>query len=301
MSFKNALRNLVAHFGTVWSLLLYIVIFAAMISGLSLPFLLPIARAFGNAGVFTEIRDAFSGLFEIGGWQRLWDGLYGAYMSVVEVFESNDTIVSLTMSFLIFVAIVAFRFFLGLYEIPLAAVVDGRMSCNAAYGLGGKFFSTLFVSIGYSAAKMLVTILYDAVMFGIVYGVCVAIGMNMFLPFAVILVLMLLMSLRYAIVACWAPSVVDGYGVVKGFIRSVRICFKRFGSIYSTYLMSVILLTAVGAFITLFTLGVGLIIVLPFSATYMCYLNATVYFNKTGKRYYVDGAVFVPPADNALQ
>ena len=239
MAFKNAFKNLIAHFGIVWSLLLYILICSAGIVGLSLPFILPIANAFADAGVFDGIRSAFSALFNDGGWNGLWDGLYNVYLSVVNVFKSNDRVASLTMLFLIFIVIVAFRFFFGLYEIPLATVLDGRMSCNAHYGLGGKFFSMLSVSVRYSLAKMPITIAFDAAMWGVVYGVTVGIGMSVALPFVVILVIVAFLSFKKSMLACWAPCVADGTGVIRGFARSVEICFKRFGSIFSTYLVTI--------------------------------------------------------------
>lgn len=298
MSFKNALKNLVAHFGTVWALLLYMVIFAAVITGLSLPFLLPVLREFGKAGVFAELKGAFSSVFGDGGWNGFTDGIYAAYNSVENVFGSNDTVATLTVSFVIVVVIIGFRFFLGLHEIPLATVIDGRMSCNAGYGLGGKFFSTLGVSVRYSLAKMLYTVLFDGVLVAVLYGLKTAIGINVALMFVAIFVTVVFLAFRFSISACWAPSVASGEtGVVKGFLRSARLCFKNFGAFFSTYFVSIILLLALGLFVTVFTLGVGLIIVLPISVTYFGYLNATEFYGKTGKRYYVDGEVVITPVD----
>lgn len=301
MSFKNALKSLVAHFGVVWSLLLYIVIFAVVITGLSLPFILPIVRAFQNAGVFESISNSFKALFSENGWQIMWDGLFDAYGAVVEIFKTNNRVASLTSVFLILVAVVLYRFFLGLYEIPMTTVLDGAMSCNARYGLGGKFFSTLTVSVRYSLAKMVITIATDALTMSAIYGIGVAMGFTVALPFVIMLVFSVFMTLRYSIVACWAPCVVSGEkGIIKGFARSACICFKRFGSIFSTYLVSFLLIIVLGVIISIFTLGVGLIIILPFSMAYISFLNITVYYNKTGKRYYIDGTVFTPPTENVL-
>ena len=301
MSFKNALKNLVAHFGTVWALLLYIVVFAALITGLSLPFVLPIARAFDDAGVFSSAREAFSALFGEGGWQGMLDGLYAMYNAVVDVFVNNDRMVSLTTAFLIFVVIVAVRFFFGLHEIPMATVLDGQLSSNAHYGFGGKFVSTLWMSMRFSLAKMLFTVVFDAIIGAVIYGIAVGMGFNVALPFVLIFVALVFISLRYSLCACWTSSIVcDGYGVIKGFARSVKICFIRFGTIYSSYFVAFIIIMALGMFITIFTVGVGLIIVFPLFATFISYLNITVYYNKTGKRYYIDGAVFTPPYENGI-
>ena len=300
MAFKNAIKNLIAHFGIVWSVLLYVIITTALLVGLSLPFVLPIVDAFADAGVFQGISDSFSTLFNDGGWNGFWDGLYGVYVDVVTVFQSNDRMVSLVMMFMIFILVVAFRFFFGLYEVPLATVLDGRMSCNAHYGLGGKFFSTLSVSVRYSLAKMPITIAFDAAMLATIYGFIVWLGLSVALPFVIILMIWLFQSFKNAILACWAPAVADGVGVIKGFGRSVEICFKRFGSIFSTYMIMQLLMIAFGVFITLFTLGVGLIIAVPLIIACFGYLDITEYYNKTGKRYYIDNAVFTPPTENVL-
>lgn len=299
MSFKNAFKNLIAHFGTVWAVLLYLIICSAIIVGLSLPFILPIWRAFERAGVLDGIGGAFTSLMGDGGWNAFWDGLFDVYQNIVSVF-TDGRMVSLATMFVIFVMLVAFRFFFGLYEIPLATVLDGEMSCNANYGFSGKFISMFSVSVRFSLAKMPIMIAIDAATFGIIYGLTSLIGMSVALPFVVILVIVVMRSFRSSLTACWAPCVVGGMGVLKGFARSCEICFKRFGSIFSTYIIMWLLIVAFGLFVTIFTLGVGLIVAFPFCMCILAYIGITVYYNKTGKRYYIDGTVFTPPTENLV-
>lgn len=301
MSFKNALKNLVAHFGTVWALLLYIVIFAALITGVSLPFLMPIIRALSKAGVFADVKAGFNALFGDGGFVGFWNGLSAAYSATIAAFKADEHTATLAIWFFVTVVVVAFRFFLGLYEIPMTTVLDGRLSCNAHYGLGGKFFSTFWLSVRYSFAKMIVTVLFDAVLSLIMYGIISAIGFGIIAILIMIPIILIFLALRFSLVACWAPCVVNGEcGVAKGFFRSAKLFFKNFATFYSSYFVSLILIFALGVFITLFTLGIGLIIVLPIAANYISYLNITEYYNKRGKRYYVDGMVFTPPIENKL-
>lgn len=301
MSFKNAFKNLITHFGVVWSILLYLCVCVAIIVGLSLPFILPIKTAFEKAGVFAGINDAFSALLNDGGWKGFWDCLYVVYDRLVGVFENNDRMVSLTMSFVILVLIVAFRFFFGLYEIPLATVLDGRMSCNAEYGFGGKFFSTLPTSVLFSLAKMPIMFVFDALLFGIAYGLGMWLGLNVVLPVMLMLEMFVLRALRSSLMACWAPCVAGGSGVIKGLARSIEICFKRFGSIFSTNVIVWLLIVSFGAFVTVFTLGVGIMVVVPFSMAELAYTGITLYYAKTGKRYYIDGTVYTPPMEKAIK
>ena len=300
MSFKNALKNLVTHFGVVWSVLGFIILFLLLITGLSLPFIFPIWRALRDAGVFDSIGGAFGIFFADGNFQALYDGFASAYSLVEALLISNKTIMSLSIWFFVAIVLFVFRFFLGLYEIPLATVLDGQMSCNARYGFAGKFFSTLLMSIRYSFFKMIITIVFDAAIFWILYGIRSALPFGIVQVFIIMLVLFALVAFRYALVACWAPAAVNDNGVLKGFAISVKICFKRFGSIFSSYLVSLILIFALGMFITIFTLGVGLVIVMPISVCYISHLNITVYYNKTGRRYYIDGAVYTPSVENVL-
>ncbi|MDE5563300.1 MAG: hypothetical protein K2J01_07155 [Clostridiales bacterium] len=300
MSFKNAFKNLIAHFGVVWAVLLYLIVCSAIIVGLSLPFILPIARAFKDAGVFDGISNAFTVLMGDGGWNGFWDGLFDVYNKIIGVFNSNSRVVSLLRMFVIFVLLLAFRFFFGLYEIPLATVMDGRMSCNAGYSFIGKFISTLGVSVRFSLAKMPIMIAIDAITFAIIYGLASLIGLSVALPFVIILVIIVMRAFRSSLTSSWAPCVAGGMGVIKGFARSCEICFKRFGSIYSTYVIMWLLVVACGLFVIIFTLGVGIIIAFPFAMCILGYIGITVYYNKTGKRYYIDGTVFTPPMENVL-
>ncbi|MDE7464541.1 MAG: hypothetical protein K2M48_05885, partial [Clostridiales bacterium] len=176
--------------------------------------------------------------------------------------------------------------------------LDVIMECNAHYVFCGKLFSTLLLSVRYSFAKMLFTIAFDGVLALIIYGIYSAVGMSLALLFIVIPIVLVLIALRFSIVACWAPCVVNGEcGVAKGFFRSAKLFFNHFATFYSSYFVSLILIFALGVFITLFTFGVGIIIVLPLSANYISFLNITEYYNKRGKRYYVDGEVFTPPSE----
>ena len=295
MSIKNAVKNLVSHFGLVWSMLVYYLLFAALITGLSLPFIMPVMRELSDAGVFTELKAAYDALFGEGGFTVVTDTFYEAYQALTGVFTDNDAVAALTVWFFVLIVVIAFRFFLGLHEIPMMTVIDGAMSCNCIYGFGGKFFSTLWLSVRYSFAKLLVTVLIDAVIGGIAYGIILAVGNNWALPFVLTLVMVVLSALRSTLLSCWASCIVnEGHGVARGFFRAAKIAFRNFGAIYSMLLVSILIMLSLGAFITLFTLGVGMIIILPLFSAYTGYLNATMYYNKLGKRYYVDGDVFTP-------
>ena len=74
-----------------------------------------------------------------------------------------------TGALVIFVFIFAFRFILGLYEIPLTVVIEGFMSSNARMGFTGRFISNIGKSSRFVLVKMLYTVVFDIVILFSVY------------------------------------------------------------------------------------------------------------------------------------
>ena len=110
------------------------------------------------------------------------------------------------------------------------------------------------------------------------------------------IVLLVLLAVRYSLIAMWAPAAVlrEG-GIFRSFGFSVKSAFRHFGSVFSTYLMAWTLIIAVNMLVGLFTFGAGFILTLPMSLLFMHLLNMTTYYGKNGKRYYVDAATVVTP------
>lgn len=298
MSFKNALIILTNRFGLVWQLLIYFIVMGALLVGISLPFILPILAALDAEGVFTVASEAYTNLVSGGTFAGFTEALRIAFERAYEVITSDRSIGNLSISFVVVVLVLAFRVFNGFYELPLADVTVNYMSSHVRYGFFTKVIADAGVSARFLLFKVLYTVLFDAVT-SIFYLLIIRYVSNILLMLPLlILVLILLMSLRFSLTAMWAVRVVEGGGVVKSFFASVRDCGKNFASVYSNFVVFFIVVIATLLFIGLFTMGVGLLIVIPVSVLFCTCLNNTITFNKTGRRYYLDNAVFTPPASS---
>lgn len=299
MAFKNAFKILINKFGIVWMLLLFIIVLVTIIASLSMAFMVPIYRIFINGGIIDQISSLFTSIMNGDGITHWFALLRAIGASVAELFRENFSLRLNSMLWLILVLIFAYRFLLGLYELPLISVLEGAMSSNARIGFGGQIISKLGLSCRFTLVKMLYTIVYDGllavIMFGMFSLLDVAV-LSVFAPFLIMLVFVVLTALRYTIISMWAPRVViEGKGIFQSFKVSAATTFKNFLSIFSTFIVSWILIIAFNVFAGLFTLGAGLLISIPTSMLFVSILNMTVYYGKNGKRYYVDNNVITPP------
>lgn len=290
---------LVSKFGYVWVLLLYIIITGTILAGLAIPFAVPVVRAFGQAGIgkmFSELFGSVTSGESVDVW---FDKLYGIVQTMKTSLVQNRAVAVNTGLLIFLVMVFAFRFIFGLYEIPLCTVLEGAMSSNARIGFTGRFVSRIGKSSCFVLTKMLYTIVFDTLIGLIIYGLFELFNVQVlkfFAPFFIMLVLLVLLAFRYALISMWAPDiVVREKGIFRAFGSSVKRSVRHMGSVFSTYLCAWTLIIAVNMLVGTFTFGAGLILLVPLSVLFINLLNMTIYYGKTGKRYYVDDATVVTP------
>lgn len=296
MPIKNAFKIVLNRFGLVWGLLLYFVITTGLLIGISLPFITPLIREIDRAGIIADFQAAYNLLMNGGGISAFFDSLASVYGSLTALLSSNKSIGTLTISFVVVVLILLFRFFNGLYEIPLANITVNWMNSNVKLSFFGRLLADGGRSIKFDLVKMLYTIVYDVFIGLIMYGLIKAIKVNLVLPFVLLLVFVVLISVRFSLTSMWAVYVVDGHGIFKAFGMSVRNSFKSFGYIYSAFIVYFIVIIALNTVIGLFTFGVGLLVTIPLSVLLCTCVNNVITFDKNSRRYYVDGNIITPTA-----
>lgn len=299
MAFKNAFKILMEKFGLVWMLLLYVLVLAVILVSVSMAFMVPIYRAFLNGGIIEQASTLFESIMNGESINRWFEIIREIGDSTSQLLKENFSLRLNSTLWLTLVVVLAYRFLIGLYELPLISVLDGAMSSNARIGFGGQLISKLGKSARFTLTKMLYTILFDAATAGIMYGFFKLLDIaevSVFAPFLIMLVFILLTALRYSLIAMWSPRVITDNGkIFSSFAFSVRRAGKNFGTVYASFLVAWILIIAFNVFVGLFTFGVGFLISVPTSMLFISILNMTLHYGKNGKRYYVDGAVVTPP------
>ena len=305
MAFKNAFKILIEKFGLVWMLLLYIFALAVVLVSISMAFIIPIYREFLNAGITEQFAALFNSIMEGASVNRWFEIIREIGTMSSELLRSSMSLRLNSTLWLVFVVVIAYRFLLGLYELPLISVLDGAMSANAKIGFGGQIISLLGKSSRFTLVKMLYTVCYDCLTAFTMYGLFKLLDISsvaVFAPFLIMLVFILLTALRYSMISMWAPRIIADNGkIFPSFAYSVKKSFRNFGSVFAYFSVAWVLIIAFNVFVGLFTFGVGLLISVPTSMLLVSVLNMTLYYGKSGKRYYIDGGVYTPPIKSVSQ
>ena len=201
------------------------------------------------------------------------------------------------MLFVVLVATVAYRFLMGLYELPLVSVIQGFMSDNARYSYMSKYVALFGTSVKFSLVKMLVMTVYDSLMYVVTFYItrfCSAISLIL-APTALTFSLLIFLSFRYALISAWSPAlVVEGKKIFPALWISIKHAFRHMGSLFSLFFIVWLIAFALNVFVGIFTFGVGLLVSAPVTMFFINLVNMTFYYGRAGKSYYVDGVVFNP-------
>ncbi|MCL2847559.1 MAG: hypothetical protein FWE13_02255 [Firmicutes bacterium] len=298
MIIKNAFKILRERFGLSWILALYLALVILVVLAISLSFVLPVLSVFREAGIVEQADALWIAVFETGDVTYFGVQLSELWTAVVDVFTYRDeelTILSLVM---FIICVLVFRFLIGFYEIPLLKILEGNLSYNAKLSFSNRFLASSGVSSKFAPSKFAITLLFDAIFFGIMYFMFTLFFLPIWqaiAPTIIILYLVLGLAFRSSLIAFWSPKVVVGKsGVRNGFRYSLRKSAKHFGGVYVTFILiwAVILLTNI--FLGVFTFGLALIATIPISMLLLNIVNIVLYYERTGRRYWIDGKIVTP-------
>lgn len=297
MSFKNAFKLLLSKFRYVWTILAYLAVMFIVLLSLGLTFLLPVIRALIAAGVGDMLNAALVTFLNGGTILGLFTAFGEVLVTVKNVFATDAKTFVNSMLFVVLVATVAYRFLMGLYELPLVSVIQGFMSDNARYSYMTKYVAFFGTSVKFSLVKMLVMTVYDSLMYVVTFYItrfCSAISLIL-APTALTFSLLIFLSFRYALISAWSPAVVvEGKKIFPALWISIKHAFRHMGSLFSLFFIVWLIAFALNVFVGIFTFGVGLLVSAPVTMFFISLVNMTFYYGRAGKSYYVDGVVFNP-------
>lgn len=294
MSFRNAFKILISRFNLVWSILLFLVVMVIIIASMAISFALPIYKIFTEAEIVTTFTGIISSMFSMPVSETI-NAFAELFKSVTELFTNNNLLKANTYLLVFLVFTIAYRFILGLYELPLIKCLKGQLSDNAKYGFLSSFFSLFGKSCLFSLIKMVVMSLFDAVIFTIIYFVAMLVRGSIFLPTVIILLGTVLYSIRYSLISGWSPAViVDGMKIFPALLQSVKNAFKHFATIFSIFVVFMFLCIIINLLVGLLTFAVGVLVTIPVFMLFLNLLNMTYFYSLNSQKYYVENIIFDP-------
>ncbi|MCL2752281.1 MAG: hypothetical protein FWE62_05950 [Firmicutes bacterium] len=292
MVFKNTIKLLITLFVYIWPLLIYFVLALSVTAAVTTVALLPLFHS----------GDALGEIFALA--QRLISG--GTYLTFSEEFSAFLADVSDVFSqYVGGIRLAAFvgvllgsRILFGMAEIPLVKRIDAYMSTTASYSFAGAYISSFFKSLLMQLFKSVMLLPFDLLMLLSFYGALrlgALPGWRFAMPFLFVLIILFFLTVKNMFFGLWAPCAVCGnMSVFRGLGANVKTVFsKNFFRIFSYHLISAILTFAVFLFFGIFTLGIGLVLLIPISALYYKILNTAMLYHFKQKRFYVDNSTIV--------
>ena len=296
MSFKNAFKLLMSKFRYVWSILLYLTIMMVILVSLGLTFIVPVYRMLMAEGVGEEFGAALNGLFAGETLQAVFARFGNLFEHIRVLLTTNVGAFWNSALFVVLVVVFAYRFILGLYELPLVSVISGFMNDNSRLSVIGRYFSCIGKSVKFSLVKMLLMVIYDAITTLITYFVTVLVSSLsvLFAPITAMFFFMIFISFRYGMISSWSAYIIlENKKIFSAFGCSVKFFFRNFTSLFSGFLVIWLMIIVVNAFVAIFTFTAGLLITIPVSMFLINLYNMTIFYSKTGRNYYIDKEIFV--------
>lgn len=291
MIFKNSFKVLFSNFSLVWKSGLYKLIISSIVVFLSIGFLRPVIADLNSANFFSGISNlAKDGIFS-SGLNGVIVNLFGLIKTFVDVVFVPGHTLNIVMICLFYVIILPF--FFNLSKVAETEVLYGAMSCNSNFGFMASYIRNLMIAIRLSMFKFLFSIPFVALCLGAIFLVSTFTALNiflaMFLAFLVLLILVSVFSCFKVLQSCFEPAtILQEFGPIRAFKHGYKAVMKKFGSIFSSNFVLVILTLFVNVFVGLYTFGLGLIITLPACMVLYTIMSMVSYYYSMGMNFYSD-------------
>ncbi len=288
MRIRNALKIALGKFGLVFKDLLFkaiiFVVFAGIITlvlELSLHPVIEMVQKLA-ADAFAVFRDLFTG-------QAVTDVLSADLEQILGYLSAHTGGIVWT-AVAIILLVYAFRFFLGVSDCTLLILIDEHLASLSHRPYLGVMFDNLGRIVKYQLIEALSAIVVTAASLAISYGILLGLSavplIGIFLTVLVIslirgfycTVMSRIMSLMLTEKKSFRESAVKAFGGERGFF------FKSFATYVTYNVLSMYLIVTM----TVFTLGVGLFIAVPFISVLLACLRQIDHYTVNKKKYFVD-------------
>ncbi len=297
MNIKNALLICARNFVLIWKQMVYTIILAVLVGLCLWGTLTPVINMLKAEGWFTLLTGYFESIYTrpsdvAMGFEIVMSRLWVLFVENAPLLWGNY-IVSILL--IVLVPNVA----LSLATYTAGDLVNAKLCSSVNYGWIHRFLSSIKYSLPYALVDTLIRIPALALQIGafILYGTLADTWFlaTVLLP-ALILVILAIGSLRHTLTMWFLPEcLVMGGNVFKSLGRSCKLVFKEFSHLsLSTFMLYLVEFAGV-MLLTVFTLGAGLILLIPTIPVVNVAYSLICYYQANSMRYYLDSNTIVSP------
>ncbi|MGN0818497.1 MAG: hypothetical protein ACI4L9_05965 [Candidatus Coproplasma sp.] len=307
MKFKHTFHVFVDNFSSTYKLLLYRVIVSLISFCLIAAVVTPLLHRVMDTTQFKAMSDAVTNF--LSGLSALdFTAIHEAWLEIIAAFGTLGELFTTKLGEIIggvaVIVVVYFiqRFFLGLGNYTLGAMVNDKMALHA----NSPFIGTLIKNLGnaslYNLIYVPLSIIFDALCVAAMWALFF-LGLG-FLPlltqiFLFVTVIILLIAIKMTFTCDWLPSLIYGK---KNNRQSLAYCFaygksgnKNFVSALSNFIVLVLCVLALNVAAILLTFGAGLLITIPSSYLILISFEFVNYCDNNEVKYFIDKNTVVKP------
>lgn len=299
MNYKNSFKVTANNFMLVWKQLLYTLIVGGLVAFMVYELVKPINNLLTTKGWFFEAKQFIETIFTSP--KGAFKGLKTLFDSFWNIIFANFKLVwgSSVFIFILVIFVPCFTFNISYYV--QGELLNARLNSWAKYGFCQKLISSFKRSSLYALLQFLLSIpfvILCAVWIVLyLYIVNTWVGATLALPILVTLVICTF-ALKKTILFWFLPSaVISDKSVGKALKEGVVLASKNFGRLFlNIIVIYVVELFAVVLF-GVFTLGAGLILIVPAIPIVNTSLEFVSYYSKSKLCYYINENTIIKPIE----
>ncbi|MCD7729607.1 MAG: hypothetical protein LUI60_06835 [Clostridia bacterium] len=304
MKFKHTINLLIDNFKTTYKLLFYRAVITVLASLAYYGIIVLFVKTLNNIVYYTNLKDTFSKLFadflngDFSGMPIYFPEIGENVKNLLKYFaDAPSTFIPFIIAILVVYLVSQFLHALGNYT--ASALINDKMAMQS----DAPFFITLIKNLGkasaYSAIYVPLSLVYDAICVVVLYFVlfkALSPLPFMALLFLAVLLMILLIALKLTLTVDFFPAIICGkMGVGRALGYSLSRKSGNTLGVYAFFSFSCVLIMSINVMAAMTTLGVGLLISVPFSYVYLlCFEFANYYVNNDIK-FFTDKRTIVKP------
>lgn len=300
MNIKNALLICGRNFVLIWKQMVYTIILGIVVGLCLWGTLTPIFEMLEAEGWFSSLVGYFESIYKspetfASGFELLLSDLWRLF-----VVNMPSLWGSYIVSILLILLVSNVAFYLSYFT--AGDLVNAKLCSSVNYGWIHRFLSSLKRSVPYALLETAIRLPFLALQVGafMLYGVLANswIKATLLLPLLIIL-LLAIASIRFTLTMWFLPATVStNEKLSKCLTKNFSMAVKNFGKFsLSTFVLFLVEFACV-MIITVFTIGAGLILLIPAIPVVNVAYSLISYYQVNSMRYYIDSNTIVSPVQD---
>ena len=299
MKIRNSFKISIANFGLVFKNLLYkaiIFLLFFVVTVLVLSKILKPITAY-VADIWQELKNFFISLYN--GEEATLAPLRDSVGGMLSYIGSHTGSLVLT-GIITLLAVYVYKFLSGISDCVLTFLIEDYMSSVSHLSFVRILTENLKKILVYQLISTLFTIVYDIIVIAVVVGIVSALISSLSV-FAILLtgvVMVLLYALMHTLKnQVMVNMLVENLGVKAAIRKGLTFSKASFWKMYVAYLTVIIIAFYLTVSVTVFTLGVGTLLILPFVSLFLACVRCVDYYTVNKKKYFIDYDTIVVPKE----